>query len=162
MTGTKTEITAAWTGEMAFVGANSSGGTVQMGAYDGKPGVGPMQLLLFGLAGCTGMDIVSILEKKRIKINDMKIKVTATRASDFPMIWTDIHVTYLVWGKNISVKDLEHAIKLSEEKYCSVGIMLGKSSTITSEYRILKPGDQPFQFNACNRPSNNIKNNSCR
>jgi putative redox protein len=141
MTNTKTEIVASWKGEMAFLGENALGGTVQMGTLDGKPGVGPMQLLLFGLAGCTGMDIVSILEKKRIKIDDLKIIVNATRAIDIPMIWTDIHLTYLLWGENIIPKDMEQAIQLSEEKYCSVGIMLGKSSSITSEYIILKPGE---------------------
>jgi putative redox protein len=141
MTINRTEIIASWKGEMAFIGENVSGGTVQIGTFDGKPGVGPMQLLLFGLAGCTGMDIISILGKKRIIIEDMKIKVSATRASDFPMIWTDIHVIYLLWGFNINPKDLEQAIHLSEEKYCSVGIMLGKSSSITSEYKILKPGE---------------------
>ena len=61
-----TEITATWKGEMTFVGQNAAGGTVQMGTLDGKPGVGPMQLLLVAVAGCTGMDIVSILQKKRI------------------------------------------------------------------------------------------------
>ena len=128
---------------LALIGSTDSGHRVQM---DTKKEVGgviggptPMELVLQAVMGCTMMDVVSILEKKRIKINDMKIKITATRASDFPMIWTDIHVTYLVWGENIRVKDLEHAIKLSEEKYCSVGIMLGKASTITSDYRILKP-----------------------
>ncbi len=136
-----TEINAFWKGEMTFIAENQAGGQVQMGTLDGKPGIGPMQLLLAGLAGCTGMDIVSILNKKRVELTDFQVKVKGKRASDYPMVWTDIHVTYLLWGNDIRPKDVEQAIQLSEEKYCSVGIMLGKTARIVSEYRILKPGE---------------------
>ena len=138
-----TEVTTNWKGGMAFIGENASGGKVQIGTLEGTPGVGPMQLLLFGLAGCTGMDIISILEKKRKNIHDLKMVIKATRAADFPMIWTDIHIKYLLWSDNTKSKELEQAIRLSEEKYCSVGIMLGKSAVITSDYQILKPGEMP-------------------
>jgi putative redox protein len=136
-----TEITATWQGEMTFVGQNAAGGTVQMGTLEGKPGIGPMHLLLVAIAGCTGIDILSILQKKRADLTDMQVRVSGKRADDYPMIWTHIHITYLIWGKGIKPKDLEQAIKLSEDKYCSVGIMLGKSAKITSEYRLLKPGE---------------------
>jgi putative redox protein len=136
-----TEITATWKGENTFIGQNLAGGNVQMGSLDGKPGVGPMQLLLVAVAGCTGMDIASILQKKRAGMTDMQVRVSAKRADDYPMIWTDIHLTYLIWGSNIKPKDVEQAIELSETKYCSVGIMLGKSAKITSEYHLLKPGE---------------------
>jgi putative redox protein len=105
-------------------------------------GVGPMQLLLAALAGCTGVDIVDIMRKKRAKLTDFQVRVRGKRAADYPMIWTDIHVTYLLWGEEIKPRDVEQAIRLSEEKYCSVGIMLGKSARITSEYHILKPGEK--------------------
>jgi len=136
-----TEVTAAWKNETTFVGQNTTGGIVQMGPLDGKPGIGPMQLLLVAAAGCTGMDIVSILQKKRVNLTDMQVRVRGKRADDYPMIWTDIHLTYLVWGKDIKPKDVEKAIRLSETKYCSVGIMLGKSSKISSEFHILNPGE---------------------
>ena len=136
-----TEVTAAWMGEMNFTGHNSAGGIVQMGTLDGKPGVGPMQLLLVAIAGCTGSDIVSILQKKRANLTDLQIQVRGKRASDYPMVWTDIHLTYLIWGEGLLPKDVEQAIRLSEEKYCSVGIMLGKTAKITSDYQILKPGE---------------------
>lgn len=136
-----TEIAATWKGEMTFVGQNALGGTVQMGPLDGKPGVNPMQLLLVAIAGCTGVDILSILQKKRADLTDMQVRVSGKRADAYPMIWTNIHITYLIWGKSIKPKDVEQAIKLSEDKYCSVGIMLGKSAKITSEYHILKPGE---------------------
>jgi putative redox protein len=136
-----TEITASLAGESTLIARNAAGGSVQMGTLDGKPGVGPMQMLLSALAGCTGVDILGILSKKRIKLSDFQVRVKGKRAQDYPMIWTDIHVLYLLWGEKIPPKDVEQAIQLSEEKYCSVGIMLGKAARITSEYRILKPGE---------------------
>jgi putative redox protein len=135
------EITAEWRGEMTFVGRNAAGGTVQMGTLDGKPGVGPMQLLLVAIAGCTGTDIVSIMQKKRANLTDMQVKVRGLRANDYPMVWNEIEVTYLLWGEDLKEKDVEQAIQLSEEKYCSVGIMLGKTARIKSDYKILKPGE---------------------
>ena len=137
-----TEISAAWKSENTFVGQNAAGGTVQMGALDGKPGVGPMQLLLVALAGCTGEDIVSILKKQRQTPTDMQVRVRGKRATEYPMIWTDIHITYLIWGEYTRARDVERAIQLSEEKYCSVELMLCKAANITSEYFLLKPGEK--------------------
>jgi putative redox protein len=142
MVDARTEVNVTWKGEMNFVGQNTAGGTVQMGTLDGKPGVGPMQLLLVAVAGCTGMDVVSILQKKQIDIRDMRIHVVGLRALDYPMIWSEIHLDYLIWGKNIPTKDVEQAITLSETKYCSVGLMLGKAAKITSEYHLHQPGEE--------------------
>ena len=136
-----TEITAAWKNGMAFIGQDTSGVSLQMGTLDGKPGFSPMHLLLVAVAGCTGTDIISILKKKRLVLGDLQVRVRGKRAKDYPMIWTDIHLTYLVWGEAIQPKDVEQAIQLSKEKYCSVGLMLGKAARITSEYQILKPGE---------------------
>jgi len=141
MTEEWTEITAAWKNELAFVGQDTTGATLQLGTLDGKPGFSPMHLLLIAVAGCTGMDIVSILQKKRLALRDLQVRVRGKRARDYPMIWTEIHITYLVWGEAIQPKDVEQAIQLSEDKYCSVGLMLGKVARITSEYQILKPGE---------------------
>lgn len=136
-----TKITTAWKGGMNFLGENETGGQVQIGTIRGVPGVGPMQLLLVGLAGCTGMDIVSILQKKKIELVDFKVEVEALKAETYPKIWTDIKVMYLLWGNGIKIKDVEQAIRLSEDKYCSASIMLGKSARISSGYQILKPGE---------------------
>jgi putative redox protein len=136
-----TKVAASWKGGMNFSGENEAGGQVQMSTINGVPGVGPMQLLLVGLAGCTGMDIVSILQKKKIELADFRVEVQALRADTYPMIWTDINVMYLLWGEGIKIKDVEQAINLSEEKYCSVSLMLGKSARIKSGYQILKPGE---------------------
>lgn len=134
------EVSATWKGDLTFIGENEEGGLVQMGSLDGRPGIGPMQLVLVGLAGCTGMDIVSILQKKRVSLTAFKVKVRGKRASDYPMIYTHIEVEYWLWGEGLKAKDVEQAIALSEEKYCSVGIMLGKTANVHSSYRILLPG----------------------
>ncbi len=70
----------------------------------------------------------------------MQVRVRGIRSTDYPKIWTDIHITYLIWANNILPKDAEQAIQLSEEKYCSVGMMLGKAARITSEYHLFEPG----------------------
>lgn len=132
------EVSATWKGGLNFVGENDKGGTVQMGPTTEH--IGPMQLLLLGLAGCTGIDIVSILEKKKTPPTDFKVKVRGKRAETFPMIYTDIEVEYQLWGEDLKIRDVEQAIKLSEQKYCSVSIMLGKTANIQSTYKIFKPG----------------------
>ena len=133
------EVVAEWQGNGAFIGRNATGGSVQMGTIDDVPGVSPMQLVLVGLAGCTGVDIVDILKKKRQPLKAFKVKVRGKRAEDYPKIYNEIEVTYLLWGVGIDPKAVEQAIKLSEEKYCSVGAMLRSVAAIRSTYRILSP-----------------------
>ncbi len=134
-------LTAEWQGEMAFIGKNETGGSVQMGKVNNKPGVSPMELLLAGLAGCTGVDVVHILRKKRISLHDFRVTIRAKRAVDHPQVYTDIEINYLLWGQELAAKDVEQAIHLSEEKYCSASAMLGETANITSTYRILSPGE---------------------
>lgn len=129
------ELTANWIGGTAFRIAGSNGVELQMGSTDEHKGVSPMEMLLMAKAGCTGMDIAAILEKKRQPLIDLKINVRGLRASDFPKVWTVIEVEYLVWG-NVEPEALEQAISLSEEKYCSVGIMLGKAAEVRTSYKI--------------------------
>jgi putative redox protein len=133
-------ISARWQGNMNFLGTNSAGGSVQMGMPDADH-VSPVELLLVALAGCTGMDIVSILEKKRVALTDFEVRVRGKRAETYPMVYTDIEVAYLLWGNDLQEKDVEQAIALSEEKYCSVGQTLEKTATIVSTYVLMKPGE---------------------
>jgi len=91
---------------------------------------------LASLAGCTGVDVVNILKKKRVNFKDIEIKVSGKRADTHPKVYTDIHVTYLIWGEGIKEKDVEQAIKLSEDKYCSVSAMLKSTAKIHSDYKI--------------------------
>src|SRR5574338_791534 len=106
------EVVADWEGENGFTGRNMTGGTMQIGSVNGQPGVSPMEMLLLGVAGCTGIDIVSILGKKRQDLQDFQIRVRGRRASDYPRVYKEIEVTYLLWGTNIDAKAVEHAIQL--------------------------------------------------
>ena len=141
MESNQSKITATWQGEMAFIGEDEAGGRTQMGLLNGEPGIKPMALVLVALAGCTGVDVVNILKKKRVNFSDLKIEVSATRADTHPKVYTDIQVTYLIWGENIKSKDVEQAIELSESNYCSVSAMLRSTAEIHTEYRILAPGE---------------------
>lgn len=136
------EVIAEWQGEHAFIGRNSSGGTVQMGTYEGKPGISPMELLLVGVAGCTGVDVADILVKKRQRLQALQVKVRGKRVESFPKIYKEIEVLYLIWGEGIDPKAVEQAIQLSEEKYCSASAMLRGVAEIRSAYRILMPGEE--------------------
>ncbi|MBN1259501.1 MAG: OsmC family protein [Anaerolineae bacterium] len=111
-------------------------------------GPAPMELFLMGLAGCTGMDVVSILTKKRQKVTGFQIQVEAERAASHPKVYTKIHVIYIVHGEDIKPSAVERAIELSETQYCSAMAMLRASVEITNEYRIVEdkltpatPGD---------------------
>jgi len=130
------EIEAEWQGGGAFIGRNVSGGMVQMGKLNDQPGVSPMELLLVGLAGCTGVDIVDIMAKKKESLKALKVRVRGKRSEDFPKIYKEIEITYLIWGEGIKSKSVEQAIQLSEDKYCSVGVMLSAVADIHSSYQI--------------------------
>ena len=106
-----------------------------------ESGPTPMELLLIGLGGCTGMDIISILQKKRQDLSDLDVNIDAERAEDYPMVYTKIHIEYVVTGRDVSTEAVERAIELSETKYCSAAAMLGKSAEITSSYRIVSEGE---------------------
>lgn len=133
------EISAEWQGEKTFIGKNQAGGSVHMGVSEGQ--IGPMEMLLSGLAGCTGIDVVLILQKKKQPLQDLKINVRGKRADDYPMVYTEIEVEYLLWGDGLSPKAVEQAIQLSEDKYCSASAMLAKTANIKSTYQILKTGE---------------------
>lgn len=137
------EVTATWDGEQGFEAVNKYGAKMLMGkAKDGTLGLGPMETLLAGLAGCTMYDIVDILRKKRQLPTDFKVIVRGNqKVDDYPMPFVEFQVEYLLWGDNLKEKDVEQAVRLSEEKYCSVGMTLVKAGPIHSTYRILKPGE---------------------
>jgi putative redox protein len=131
------EIEAKWQGDLNFLGKNDLGNSLKMGSKSNNDNISPMELLLLGLAGCTGYDVVSILQKKRQNLTDFKVRVKGTRAEDYPMVYTDIEVEYLFWGEGLANKAIEQAIELSETKYCSASIMLGKIANIKSSYKIM-------------------------
>jgi putative redox protein len=123
------EAKAMWTDEHRFLGqASSSHGIVIDGAS--KTGSSPMELVLIALCGCTGYDVVSILGKKREPFTSVEVRAEAERAATPPTVYTEIRLVYRVGG-NVSHKAVEDAVRLSEEKYCSVSAMLQKTAKIT-------------------------------
>lgn len=104
-----------------------------------EAGSRPMEVLLMSLGGCTAMDVISILKKKRVPVDDFEIEIEAERADEHPKVYTKIHVKYLVHGQGVKPQDVERAIELSEEKYCSVTAMLRKTAEMSSSYEIRPP-----------------------
>lgn len=99
---------------------------------EGK-GSKPKLLLLAGLAGCTGMDVVTILRKMQLEIDDFTISVNGSQREEHPMYYENIHIIYTLKGKNIDIEKVKKAVELSQEKYCSVSAQLKKSAKITYE-----------------------------
>jgi putative redox protein len=95
-----------------------------------------MELLLISLGGCTGADVVGILEKKRQQVTGYEIEVRGNRRDEHPRIYTEIEVVHRLRGHGLDPKAVAHAIELSESKYCSVSAMLGAAATITTRYEI--------------------------
>ena len=132
-------IKAVWQGGIAFEGANEAGQSVFMDspiAEGGPKGPSPMQLVLIGLAGCTAMDVVSILQKKRQDVTGFEVNVVGNRAPDHPKYYTDIDLEFVVRGRGVDPKAVERAIELSETKYCSATENFRPKSEILTRYRI--------------------------
>jgi putative redox protein len=123
------EAKAIWTDNERFLGhASSAHGIVVDG--DRKTGNSPMELVLIGLCGCTGYDVVSILGKKREPFTSLEVRAEAERAATPPTVYTEVRLVYRVGG-NVSHKAVEDAVRLSEEKYCSVAAMLHQTVKIS-------------------------------
>lgn len=133
--------TVEWRERMTFDATTNSGHALVLDApppTGDDRGVRPMELLLTALAGCSAMDVLSILEKKRQPVEAFRVKVDAARAAEHPRVYTNIVMTYHVRGA-IDPRALEHAIELTEKIYCGVGAMLGRCANITSRFEIEPP-----------------------
>lgn len=126
-----------WIEGRAFETQTGSGHTSIIEGGGQNRGPSPMELVLVGLAGCTAMDVIDILEKKRLPVTGLEVKVEGTRTETYPMVYNCIDVVYTIRGKDIPARAVEQAIHLSEEKYCSVGAMLGKTAKINHRYEII-------------------------
>ena len=128
--------------DMQFSGTATSGHTLMMDADDesggSNAGFRPMELLLVGFGGCTGMDVISILRKKRQNVSRLEMKVQGEKADAHPHVYKEVHIEYIVTGKSVDKDAVERAIALSLDKYCSVGATLAKAGTVTHSYRSLE------------------------
>ena len=135
-------ISVNWVDGLLMVGKSDSGHTITM---DGPPesggenlGVRPMEMLLLGVAGCTMIDVVTTLKKMRQDLSHCETKINAERATDHPKVFTDIHIQFVVKGKDLDPKKVDKAITLSAEKYCSASIMLGEMAKITHDFEVVE------------------------
>ncbi|HHV81366.1 MAG TPA: OsmC family protein [bacterium] len=129
------EAKVTWQKEgLRFVGHIDGSPDVIM---DSENGPTPMELVLMALGGCTGMDVISILQKMRQDVKDFEVNLSAERAQEHPKIFTRINLEYVVYGSNIEENSLKRAIELSQEKYCGVGNMLKKAAEITYSWKIV-------------------------
>jgi putative redox protein len=138
-----TNANITWIEGMQFVARSDSGHAIVIDskADDGGfgSGPGPMEVLLMGLLGCTAMDVISILKKKRQPVTGLKVLATGERASEHPKRYTKIHLEYVATGE-VDPAALARAIELSEEKYCSAIATLRGAPEITNSYRVEGPG----------------------
>ncbi len=125
------EAKAVWMEQQRFNGSAGSGFSVAMDG-DRKVASSPMELVLIALCGCTAYDVVSILQKKREPLASLEVRAEAERAGEPPTVYTQIKLVYRVGG-NVSHKAAEDAVRLSEEKYCSVAAMVSKTAKISYE-----------------------------
>ena len=135
-------ISVKWIDGMLMVGKSDSGHAVVM---DGPPeiggenlGVRPMEMLLLGMAGCTMIDVVSTLKKMREDVVDCQTQVSADRSEEYPKVFTNINVHFILKGKQLNPSKVDKAIKLSAEKYCSASIIIGKTAVITHDFEIIE------------------------
>ena len=129
-----------WLEDMTLVGEAGSGHAVVM---DGPPELGghnlglrPMEMVLLGMGGCTAIDVLNILKKARQAVVDCVVELNAERTPTDPKVFTRIQVHFIVSGRNLNERQVERAVQLSAEKYCSASIMLAKTAEVTHDFEI--------------------------
>ncbi len=128
--------------DMIFTGYSSNGYTIPLdadkavGGHDG--GVAPMELLLTSLAGCTAMDVISILRKKKQQVTGLEVQVKGTRAEKHPKVYTEIWVKFIVTGHNVDPRAVERSIELSRDRYCGAAATLRQTATLHYDYEIVE------------------------
>lgn len=138
------KATVRWVNNAMFLGESGSGHTVVMDGPEDSGGrnlgVRPMEMLLLGTGGCSSFDVVNILRKSRQDIVDCVVDIEATRADGVPAVFESIHMHFKVTGNKLSEKQVERAVHLSADKYCSASIMLGEAGVkVTHSFEIVTP-----------------------
>ena len=136
---TKSETKIAslrYAGGEAFVAESQSGHAIVTSFGRELTAPSPMELVLIALGGCSGADVVAILEKKRQRVTDYRIEVRGERRAEHPRVYTKIEVVHYVRGHAIEPRAVQHAVELSETKYCSVSAMLGATARLSMRYEI--------------------------
>jgi putative redox protein len=139
------DVQVQWTSRRRFDGRSTSGATLVLDTRPESGGTGagpsPMEAVLMALAGCSGIDVVETLRKMRAPLEGLTISVSAERAAEHPRVFTKIRVHYAAWGAGLERQDVERAVSLSVEKYCSVSAMLRRTAEI--HYAIAVSAEAP-------------------
>ena len=135
------KATVKWAGDDLFIGTPPSGHALTIDSKgDRRAAYSPLELLLVSVAACTAADVISILEKKRQNVTAYDVQVTGTRVEDHPRKFTAFHVHHIVRGHNVSEQAVEHAVELSDQKYCSVAATVRPTAEITTSYEVIEAG----------------------
>ena len=134
--------TVRWAGDMTFVGHGEKTKhaiVMDAGVDAGGLGIGvsPMELLLLGVGGCASIDVIMILEKARQQVTDCVARVSGVRRDEMPRKFTDIHLHFVVTGKNLKEAQVKRAVDLSMEKYCSASATLAEAANLTFDYEVV-------------------------
>ena len=136
------DASVKWNGRMSFTGVANSGHEI---ALDASPSVGgddqgarPLELILISLAGCTAMDVISIMRKRRQDVTGFEVQAHAEQAEGHPHVFTAIHVKYIFHGKNLDPRAVERSIELSETRYCPAQAMLSQVAPVSHSYEIIE------------------------
>lgn len=131
--------TVRYAGDELFIGTAPSGNAVTIDVKgDRKSAASPLEMLLIAVAGCTAADVASIMEKKRQDVREYIVEIEGIRVDDHPRKFVKFHVNHIVRGRSVSEKALADAIKLSDEKYCSVAATVRPTAEITTSYEIVE------------------------
>ncbi len=135
-----TEISMNWAGGMKFEGVCEFGHTIitdgSKKAGGTEQGAKPTEMLLYGIAGCTGIDVVRILEKQRQKLSSLRIEVKAHQQEEYPKPFHTVEIKFIATGENLNEAKLAKAIELSESKYCVVSQTIASEAKVTTSYEI--------------------------
>lgn len=139
MAETTNKATVKWAGDEEFIGTSPSGHAVILDTKgDNKIAPSPVEMLLIAMAACTASDVISVLKKKRQDVSEYYVEVTGERAEEHPRKFVKMHVHHIVHGHSVSEKAVADAIKLSDEKYCSVAATVRPTTEISTSYEIIE------------------------
>jgi len=136
MADSEKQAVAIWKDGLAFEGSVAAGFKVALDSGPSATGFSPMELLLVSLAGCTGMDVIDVLRKKRQDVSGLEVQVSGARASDHPRKYTALRIHFIVTGRAVEPEAVRRSIELSETKYCSVAASLDPAIRVTTDFEI--------------------------
>jgi putative redox protein len=136
------QVQLDWKEGLSFSGSTASGFSLETSNDQDengeKKGIIPLELMALSLGGCTGMDVISILQKKRQEVSAFEVKVNTSQVERHPRVWSQVEIEYIVTGKNIDPIAVERAIFLSADKYCPTQNMLKKAVEIDHSFQIIE------------------------